>query len=408
MKKRLLIYIILGALAMPAAHAAKRKTAAKPKFTTEELTAQAREAFYDYDVETAKEKLAALRADKKADPDMVESLGRRIERMDEMIQRVQDIAVIDSINVERAEFFRHYRLSASAGRLLGPGELGSGLPRATETVVFLPEDGSTMIWGAADGLVESRRLTDGTWDTPQALGDNVNAGGTANYPFMLSDGSTLYFATDGDDSLGGLDIYITQRQRDGFALPQNLGMPYNSPFNDYMLAIDEESGAGWFATDRNQLTDSVTIYIFVPAETRVNINVDDPDLTSRAKIESLSAPLTADQSALLKRISEIDSGNDFGDADTTPDFEFALPDGRILTRWEHFRSTTARRLMENYVDAHAEAETDASALEKLRQRFKPGDKNLTRQILTLEKKIAASRQSLKKLANQVIQAETSR
>lgn len=62
--------------------------------------------------------------------------------------------------------------------------------------------------------------------------------------------------------------------------------------------------------------------------------------------------------------------------------------------------------MENYVDAQADAEADASALDKLRRQYKPGDKNLTTKILNLEKKIAASRQSLKKLANQVIQAET--
>ncbi len=406
MKAKILVYIIIAAIAAPTCFAAKRRVAAKPKFTTEELTEQARQALIDYDVETAKEKIAALRTDKKADPEIVGDLGRRIERMDEMIQRVQDIAVIDSINVGRHEFFRHYRLSTAAGRLVGTEELMPGRQYADETVAFIPEDGSAMIWGTADGLVESRRLTDGTWDTPQPLGDNVNAGGTANYPFLLSDGATLYFATDGDDSLGGLDLYITQRQRDGFALPQNMGMPYNSPFNDLMLTVGEETGAGWFATDRNQRTDSVTIYIFEPAETRVNINIDDPDLTDRARIATLTAPLTAGQSAILKRISEIDNSNNFGDADNTPDFEFALPDGRILTRWEDFRSSTARRLMENYVDAQAEAQTEADALEKLRQRFKPGDKALSRQILTLEKKVAASQQSLKKLANQVIQAET--
>lgn len=406
MKTKIVIYIMLAAMTSPGAFAAKRRAAAKPKFTTEELTVQAQQAFMDYDIETAREKLEALSADKKADQNFVAALRQRIERMDEMIQRVQDIAVIDSINVGRAEFFRHYRLSASAGKLLGPEDLPDGLARAAETVVYTPEEGSLMIWGTESGLVESRRMTDGTWDTPQDLGDNINFGGIANYPYLLNDGYTLYFATGGKDSLGGLDLYITQRRRDGFALPQNMGMPYNSPYDDYMLAIDEETGAGWFASDRNQMKDSVTIYVFIPTETRININISDPEIRSRAKIDSLTSPLTDEQTALLKRISNIDNDNTFGDADDFPDFEFPLPHGRILTRWDQFRSPAARRLMENYVDAMAEAEADNSALEKLRRRYKSGDQNLSRQILTLEKKAAASRQSLKKLANQVIQAES--
>lgn len=405
MKAKIFIYIIMIAMAAPGAFAARRR-AAKPKFTTEELTAQARQAFMDYDIETAKEKLDALSADKNADPEFIASLRQRIERMDEMIQRVQDIAVIDSMNVGRADFFRYYQLSGAAGKLLGPEELPAGTPHAPETVVYTPEENSLMIWGTDRGLVESHRLTDGSWDSPQSLGDNINAGGIANYPFLLSDGCTLYFATKGKDSLGGLDLYITQRRRDGFALPQNMGMPYNSPYDDYMLAIDEETGAGWFATDRNRLTDSVTIYVFIPAETRVNININDPALRTRAKIGAPVSPLTAGQTAVLERIQRIDNSNAFGDADNTPDFEFPLPDGRILTRWDQFRSSTARRLMENYVDALGEAEADNSALEKLRGRYKPGDQDLGRQILNLEKKVAASRQSLKKLANQVVQAET--
>ena len=82
---------------------------------------------------------------------------------------------------------------------------------------------------------------------------------------MMSDGITLYYANDGDNTLGGYDIFMTRKGDDGrFLQPQNIGMPYNSPYDDYMLAIDEVTGAGWWATDRNQIPDSVTIYVFVP------------------------------------------------------------------------------------------------------------------------------------------------
>ena len=82
---------------------------------------------------------------------------------------------------------------------------------------------------------------------------------------MLSDGSTLYFAAEGDieNALGGLDIYMTRRDETGaFFSPTNVGMPYNSPYNDYMMAIDDAAGLGWWATDRNAPDGMVTVYIF--------------------------------------------------------------------------------------------------------------------------------------------------
>lgn len=403
--RAILSVILLAAIVCPDAAAAKKKRkAAKPKVTTEELMNQANQAFLDYDVELAKEKITALRADKKSDRIAVDALERRVNRLDEMIQRVEDIAIIDSLNVSRDRFFRNYRLSPTAGRLMSTEELGVDFESAGQTAVYLPEDGSFMIWGTDDGLVESSRLTDGSWEAAVSLGDVLNAGGTANYPFLLSDGTTLYYATDGDDSLGGLDLYISQRNRDGFAVPQNMGMPYNSPYDDYMLAIDEETGAGWFATDRNRLGDLITIYIFVPAESRVNLDVDRPDLVDRARIASPVSPLSAAQQALLDKISKLpESGS--GYVDNTPDFVFPMPNGSVYTRWSDFRSPQARRLMETYVDALAENEADAGSLERLRAAYKAGDTRKARTILNLEKKINSARIALKKMANQVITAE---
>lgn len=384
--------------------APKRKAKAKSKVTAEELMTRARQAFYDYNPELALESIEALRSDKKADINAADSLESRVNRMSEMIQRVEDVAIIDSINVDREDFFRSYRLAPTAGRLLAPAELGDDFEAAEQTVVFMPEDGSFMIWGTDNGLVESARLTDGTWEEAVSLGDVLNAGGTANYPFQLADGTTLYYATDGDDSLGGLDIYISQRNRDGFAVPQNMGMPYNSPYDDYMLAIDEETGAGWFATDRNRLGDMVTIYVFIPSETRVNLDVDLPDLADRARIAGITSPLDDGQQALLERISRLEpAGNSC--IDNTPDFIFPMPDGRIYTRWSDFSSPAARRLMENYVDAEADNQSDLEQLAALRAGFNPADKEAARRILALEKKVRDASRLLTKISNQVITAE---
>lgn len=48
------------------------------------------------------------------------------------------------------------------------------------------------------------RLLDG-WSEPEPL-TSLNEQGNVNYPFLMSDGITLYYASDGEGSLGGYDI----------------------------------------------------------------------------------------------------------------------------------------------------------------------------------------------------------
>lgn len=45
------------------------------------------------------------------------------------------------------------------------------------------------------------RLLDG-WSEPEPL-MSLNEQGNVNYPFLMSDGITLYYASDGEGSLGG-------------------------------------------------------------------------------------------------------------------------------------------------------------------------------------------------------------
>ena len=51
-------------------------------------------------------------------------------------------------------------------------------------------------------------------------------------------------------------------------MPENVGMPFNSPYNDYMYVIDEFNDLGWFASDRYQPEDKVCVYVFVPNESK--------------------------------------------------------------------------------------------------------------------------------------------
>ena len=135
-----------------------------------------------------------------------------------MLDRVEKIVVIDSIVVDKNDFFEVYRLSPESGSLYPPSTLPEGFTSDKRTVVYTPQSHSSMMWGMPDGkghtvLVESSELGDDTWETPRKVGSALNDGGNADFPFVMSDGITLYYASDGDGSLGGYDIFISRRGR---------------------------------------------------------------------------------------------------------------------------------------------------------------------------------------------------
>lgn len=350
---------------------------------------------------------AALTKAKKKMSEEAEATADAIRRMSAAMERVEKIVVIDSISVSRDDFFRAYRLTAESGSINTPEILPEGIEFASPTIVYMPENKSSMTWAASDSLgnyrlVASHLLSDGSWDTPVCIGEELGEGGDANFPFIMQDGITLYYANDGENSLGGLDIYISRRGDDGYLQPQNIGMPYNSPYDDFMLAIDEVTGVGWWATDRNQIEDSVTIYKFIPSELRINCSTDDPDIYSRARLDNYRATWEegADYSDLLAAIEEIDPEKKINHED----FRFAMSGGKIYTKWEDFHSDFARALMEQYLEARRQYDEQRQELAQLRRLYTEGNADAG-EILDLERQLDRKRDDLKRLANDVIRNE---
>lgn len=336
-------------------------------------------------------------------------LEDRIDRIDNALSRVEMIEVIDSLVVDAEDFFRHYRLSPESGSLNSTDVLPQEFESANPTVVYEPESGREMMWAApgengAFELFSSSALYGDTWETPVPLGADLGGGGDANYPFLMPDGITLYFASDGEESLGGLDIYISRRGDDGFLQPQNLGMPYNSPYDDYMLAIDEFTGAGWWATDRNRIPGKVTIYVFIPQELRRNVDPDSPELVARARLNAISATWSesTDRSALKEKIASISTDR----ASRAHQFDIYIPGRGVVTNFKDFRHPEAVDAMHAYQVGVAK-QTDAERrLAALRSAYASGDHSQSHVIEELENQISSLRDELVRLRNRVVEAET--
>ncbi len=345
-------------------------------------------------------------------PDESGDIDDRISRVSAMLDRVEKLVIIDSINVDSEIFFRQYGLAKSTGRFMLPSEAFNGTHQAAEpTVVFETGDGRERIWAVQNAdnnfeLVSAGPLSGGKWDEPSTLGSHLNEGGDANYPFLMSDGMTLYFANDGENSIGGLDIFITRRDGDGFLQPTNIGLPYNSPYNDYLLAIDEEKGIGWWATDRNRIPDMVTVYVFIPSDMRVNYPVDSENLAERALITSYRDTWEdgKDYSGLIA-LARKGSASDNGDLQATPQFALSVPGRGTLTSLQDFRNTRARGLAKQWLDLRSQLDRKKTELASLRERYRKGDQSVSGKILDGETVVAAMRNQLNIIASQVAEAE---
>lgn len=103
-----------------------------------------------------------------------------------------------------------------------------------------------------------------SWGTPENLGASVNTMGNEGYPYMHSDGKTLYFSSDAMLGLGGLDIYkITADKSGAFSgQAENLKYPMNSPHDDFGIIYDGNKDRGYLSSDREGGKGESDIYSF--------------------------------------------------------------------------------------------------------------------------------------------------
>ncbi len=99
----------------------------------------------------------------------------------------------------------------------------------------------------------------GRFGNPANLGKDINTPGDEMFPFVTEDGK-LYFASDGHAGLGKLDIFVAIRSGGKITI-ENMGIPYNSSMDDFGMIVDKK-GNIFFASNRNGGAGDDDIYYF--------------------------------------------------------------------------------------------------------------------------------------------------
>ena len=365
--------------------AAKRKVLESPHYLADLYMTQYR---FDEAIESYKEYTEALSKSKKQIPDSIETAIARARKAKLMLQYVEQVQIIDSIIVDADSFFDHYKMTPESGRIGSAEALGVDIPE--NVIAYMPQRGDKVFFGQPSDekgyeLYSRNKLLDNSWSKITPLPDGVNTPNNEAYPFFLNDGVTLYFASDGEGSIGGYDIFITRLnlENNTYLKPENVGMPFNSIYNDYMMAVDEMLNIGWFVSDREQISGKVTIYLFIPNESKQTYNLDEikTDIKSLALIRSIrdSWPENANYTDLLQQLNNIKEI----EVKTRPDFVFAVQNGKRYTSLDQFVSDEARNLFVKSAETRKNILDLEAKLAELRLEYTPSQ-GTTRQRLSAE------------------------
>ncbi len=81
------------------------------------------------------------------------------------------------------------------------------------------------------------------------------------YPNLVN-GTLLFFASNGRDGYGGLDLYAAQIAKNQLGVAINLGSPINSEQDDFSIALMTDRGMGYVMSNRGKNKDDVRQLVF--------------------------------------------------------------------------------------------------------------------------------------------------
>lgn len=275
-------------------------------------------------------------------------------RAGRLLDKVEEIQIIDSVVVDKNDFLSAYTLSEESGTLTYFKDFFQ-TTESDNSPVYLNQKGDKIYYAhTTDGnrncLFTQSKLMD-KWGDEKQLPMNVNSDSDDGYPFALSDGVTVYYASKGNGSLGGYDLFVTRYNisSDSYLTPEQLGMPYNSPFNDYMMVIDETKQLGWFVSDRYQPEGKVCVYLFIPNDNRARVDSDDPELKrARAATTSIQDSWKPGSNyEELIRLAHTDIP--YGNQEVKKDFTFPINDNLVYYTLSDIKSPEAKNYYEKVV-----------------------------------------------------------
>ncbi len=174
---------------------------------------------------------------------------------------------------------------------------------------YSPDGKSVYFVSDCPGGFGDRDVYMSTKDNKGRWGKAVNLGNVINTPygeegiFAHPDGKTIYFSSEGHNSMGGYDIFKSVFENGKWTQPENLGYPVNTPDDDVFFVVSASGRHGYYASFNAKGYGEKDIYqvTFLGPEKQMVLNTEDNLLASIAAPvkETVIAPVIEAKSAAL-------------------------------------------------------------------------------------------------------------
>ncbi len=183
-----------------------------------------------------------------------------------------------------------------------------------ETSVSLGPDGKTLYFvsdrpgGFGDrDIYKTVADSKGKWGDAENLGPVINTQYGEEGVDIQADGKTLYFSSQGHNSMGGYDIFKSVYENGHWSVPENIGYPINTPDDDVFFSISASGKHAYYSSIRKDGKGEKDIYMitFLGPEKPVVLSNED-DLLSGNKngvadvMMTAAVPVNAPKITLLK------------------------------------------------------------------------------------------------------------
>lgn len=137
----------------------------------------------------------------------------------------------------------------------------------------------------------------GKWDKAVNIGTTINTPYNEEGVVMMPDGKTMYFSSQGHNSMGGYDVFRSVFENGQWSKPENIGYPINTADDDVFFVMSASGKHAYFSSIKNDGFGDKDVYMitFLGPEKQIVMNTEDnliASITSPVS-ETVIAPVVA-------------------------------------------------------------------------------------------------------------------
>lgn len=188
-------------------------------------------------------------------------------------------------------------------------------------------------YGGKDIWVAKRDKKSGEFTKFTNLGPKINTPGDEMFPYIREDG-VLFFASNGHNGMGGLDIFKVEKKGKEWGDPENMRYPINSGADDFGIIFEGTKEQGYFSSNRKGGKGSDDLYSFIQIPLVFTMQGVVKDDSSRTPIAKAIVKLVGSDGTVIEDTTDSKGFYSFNKAQILPNTSYEL----LVSKDKYFSS----------------------------------------------------------------------